>query len=116
MKQLFLLITSILLSLQMTGQYQAQSTTEGTNFPDYVDHVFENMDLSQVPTGMLAERALGLIPLDRFDGQTLSDSSELNFIFFNRIYYMMYAAAVSNNILPRWHAPCKELKNNRRWR
>jgi hypothetical protein len=100
MKQLFLLITSILLSLQMTGQYQAQSTTEGTNFPDYVDHVFENMDLSQVPTGMLAERALGLIPLDRFDGQTLSDSSELNFIFFNRIYYMMYAAAVGNNILP----------------
>jgi hypothetical protein len=57
MKQLLLFISFLLLTFSSIGQYESQITEEGSNFPDYVDHVFEHLDLSQVPSGLLPARS-----------------------------------------------------------
>ena len=101
MKKIPLLLFSLILIIHSSiSQIDVQSIPEGTSFPNHVNHVFEHIDLSQVPTGLLEDYAMRLIPLERYDGQSLEDSTALDLNSFSRIYYRLTGASVSNNILP----------------
>ena len=101
-KSILLFISFILIAHSSFSQIDVQSITEGTSFPNHVDHVFEHLDLSQVPTGLLEDYTMRLIPLERYDGQSLEDSTALDLNTFSRIYYRLTGASVggNNNILP----------------
>ena len=59
-----------------------------------LDNLFAPLDKSQVPTGLLAESALPLVPLDVFNG-TLTDSSRTTPDGFRYVYATLYTALVS---------------------
>lgn len=61
-----------------------------------LDNIFAPLDKSQVPTGLLAESALPLVPLDVFNG-TLTDSSRTTPDGFRYIYATLYSALVSGS-------------------
>ena len=59
-----------------------------------LDNLFAPLDKSQVPTGLLAESALPLVPLDVFNG-TLTDSSRTTPDGFRYVYATLYTARVA---------------------
>lgn len=86
-KLYFLLLLALLGPAQLLAQ-----TTDPTRAA--LDNLFAPLDKSQVPTGLLAESALPLVPLDIFNG-TLTDSSRTTPDGFRYIYATLYTALVS---------------------
>ncbi len=93
----------LLLPVLVAARLSAAPTPAGpTNEPVTPDpvratlnNIFAPLDKTQVPTGLLAEYALPLVPLDVFDG-TLTDSSRTTPDGFRYIYATLYSAAVSS--------------------
>lgn len=88
MTKLYLLL---LLALLGPAQLRAQ-TSDPTRVA--LDNLFAPLDKSQVPTGLLAESALPLVPLDVFNG-TLTDSSRTTPDGFRYVYATLYTALVA---------------------
>jgi len=59
-----------------------------------LNNLFAPLDKSQVPTGLLAESALPLVPLDVFNG-TLTDSSRTTPDGFRYVYATLFTALVA---------------------
>lgn len=72
-------------------QMQAQ-TTDPTRAA--LDNLFAPLNKSQVPTGLLAESSLSLVPLDVFNG-TLTDSSRTTPDGFRYVYATLYSSLVA---------------------
>jgi|GEM_PF-3149069 len=90
MKKLYLyLVLTLLGPLRLLAQSQTTDPTRAT-----LDNIFAQLDKSQVPTGLLAESALPLVPLDVFNG-TLTDSSRTTPDGFRYVYATLYSALVS---------------------
>lgn len=88
MNKLYFLLILVLLG---PAQLKAQ-TSDPTRAA--LDNLFAPLDKSQVPTGLLAESALPLVPLDVFDG-TLTDSSRTTPDGFRYVYATLYTSLVA---------------------
>ncbi|MGI4760776.1 MAG: hypothetical protein ACRYF0_08725 [Janthinobacterium lividum] len=75
--------------MRLLAQSQPTDPTRAT-----LDNIFARLDKTQVPTGLLAESALPLVPLDVFNG-TLTDSSRTTPDGFRYVYATLYSARVS---------------------
>lgn len=49
-----------------------------SNFSETINHIFENLDFSEVTTGWLLERSIPFVRLDSFDGTTLADFNKMD--------------------------------------
>ncbi|MDO7887509.1 hypothetical protein [Hymenobacter cheonanensis] len=88
MKKLYLLLLLSLLRLPALHAQQTDSLSLRLNA------VFANVDKSQVPTRLLADFALPLVPLASFNG-TLADSTRTNPTLFRALYATAYTACLS---------------------
>lgn len=86
MKKLYLLLVLSLWRLTAFAQ-QADSLSLQLNA------VFANVDKSQVPTRLLADYALPLLPLASFNG-TLADSTRTNPTLFRALYATAYTSCI----------------------
>lgn len=64
----------MLVSLFM-GKALAQSAEENVKVREFLDNMFEHLDKTKVPTGLLRDYAFELVDLDRYDGTSLTDSN-----------------------------------------
>ncbi|GAB3636588.1 hypothetical protein GCM10027422_21780 [Hymenobacter arcticus] len=87
MKKLYALL--LLALLRVYGLQAQQVDSLGLK----LDAVFANVDKSQVPTRLLAEYGLPLLPLTSFNG-TLADSTRTNPTLFRALYASAYTACI----------------------
>jgi len=91
----------LLLCATLSGHPAQAQTAQPDAAQQYLDNLVAPLDKAQVPTGLLAEYAMPLVPLDVFNG-TLTDSSRTNPDGFRFIYTTAYSAWLGsgNNPLP----------------
>ncbi len=61
---------------------------------DKLNHVFANIDKSQIPTGFLEEYGVPLVPLDVFNG-ILSDSNKVTMDIWRQAYTTLYTSRIN---------------------
>lgn len=63
-----------------------------------IEYIFEHLDLTQVPTGLLVDKSLPLRDLNYYNGETISDTNLVNTLNFGLIYAQLCGSAVHNNV------------------
>jgi hypothetical protein len=97
--KIFQFFIVFLLSIsQMTAQ--VTETTEGGDVQQAMNNIFQNVDMSQVPTGFLMSKSIYFTNVHAYDGATLSDSTNLNINTLGWLYAMLNMANVGTNTLP----------------
>jgi hypothetical protein len=97
--KIFQFFIVFLLSIsQMTAQ--VTETTEGGDVQQAMKNIFQNVDMSQVPTGFLMSKSIYFTNVHAYDGATLSDSTNLNINTLGWLYAMLNMANVGTNPLP----------------
>ncbi|MCM1199422.1 MAG: putative lipase, partial [Clostridium sp.] len=88
-------IISLTLSVLM-GMYaiHAQEIEENAAVREILDNMYENLDKSKVPTGLLLDYAFDLVDFDRYDGSELSDSNFVERTTFECLLRSIRSAAV----------------------
>lgn len=92
-------IIATLLVLFITNAF-SQSLTIDEQIPTGTfssDHVFEHIDLTEVPTGILKERATPFINLSKFDGTNIDSFNYTNPIVFGLNYATLLGGTVDSN-------------------
>jgi hypothetical protein len=79
---------------------QVTETTEGGDVQQTMNNIFQNVDMSQVPTGFLMSKSIYFTNVHAYDGTTLSDSTNLNINTLGWLYAMLNMAQVGTNTLP----------------
>ncbi len=83
---------------QMTAQ--VTETTEGGDIEQTLNTLFQNVNLSQAPTGIFMNKAVYFANIHNYDGTIVSDSTDVNINTFGWLYTMMGMAKVGTNDLP----------------
>ena len=95
--------TCLLLALLCPYLLYAQTTVYEDLSQDTlqtVDEVFENVDLTQVPSGLLLDKTFPFADPTPHDGLHLDADNLLNFDTFGLLYATMYGASVGANTTP----------------
>jgi hypothetical protein len=92
----------LFLTLLWVGRVTAQVTevTEGGDVQQTLNTLFQNVNLSQAPTGILMNKAVYFANIHNFDGTIISDSTDVNINTFGWLYSMMGMAKVGINTYP----------------
>ncbi len=91
MKNLFLLFCLILFSFQPTfSQFE-----RGPGLQKQLDNLVSTLDLNQVPSGLLLDKAHTLLNFSAYDGAMLSDSNWTIRPIFDQLYLGLQAASTS---------------------
>lgn len=92
MKKVYI-IFYILLSTTLLAK--AQYTPD--DFYNKMVSVFQNVDRSQISTGLLAEYGLDLINYRNFDGVALNDSNKISLNEWRNLYISLYSMRINEN-------------------
>ena len=95
MKQVILkFIVLCLLVLFGLGKTYGQAVEENQEVRDYLDNMFQHLDKSKVPRGLLRDYAFELVNLDRFTGSQLTDSSYVDRQTFEMLLRTIRSSAI----------------------
>ncbi len=89
------LLTNLLILLFITAIGQSYDTT---TFYGKMDYAFDNVDKSQIPTGLLWDFGIELSRLDNFTGASLHDSNWVTLPDFRTLYGSLLSEQISSNI------------------
>ena len=70
------------------------------NLDDFNNQLFQNVDLTQVPTGFLLDRSIAFADPELYTGRRLTDSTNLDLSKFSLLYGVLRGAAINNTVLP----------------
>ena len=79
---------------------QVTETTEGGDIQQTLNTLFQNVNLSQAPTGIFMNKAVYFANIHNYDGTIVSDSTDVNINTFGWLYTMLGMAQVGTNTLP----------------
>lgn len=80
----------------------AQSVTDNEIVRSELDEMFENLDKSKIPTGLLLDYAMNIVDFDLFDGSELIEDNTVTLITFENMLHSINSAAVNT-------APCSDV-------
>lgn len=89
MRRFILLYTFIILSVCA----YCQTVEENKEIRDALDHMFEKLDKSKVPHGLLRDFAFEMVELDYYNGKELSDSNYVDRLAYENILRTMRSAS-----------------------
>ena len=93
----------LLLVLSGLGFYCPIAQTLEASYDDTyaanISYVFENLNMSEVATNLLADRAVPFIEVDSFDGVQLLEYNKLEINQFGLLYASFYSAALDTSAL-----------------
>ena len=75
-----------------------KDSTINVSFTKMIDSCFKYVDLSQVPTGLLMEKASTSVDLAAFTGQ-VTDSIDASIYLLRRVYGTLHRASVDTNVV-----------------
>jgi hypothetical protein len=70
-------------------------TDTSTTFAGRIDYIFQHLDKSQVPTGMLQEYGIDVLPPENFTGSNLNDSNYINIDEWRMLYANLYSYQIN---------------------
>jgi hypothetical protein len=79
---------------------QVTETTEGGDIQQTLNTLFQNVNLSQAPTGIFMNKAIYFTNIHKYDGTIISDSTDVNINTFGWLYSMLGMAKVGTNTFP----------------
>ena len=79
---------------------QVTETTEGGDIEQTLNTLFQNVNLSQAPTGIFMNKAVYFANIHNYDGTIISDSTDVNINTFGWLYTMLGMAKVGTNNFP----------------
>lgn len=80
----------------------AQSITDNEIVRSELDEMFENLDKSKIPTGLLLDYAMNIVDFDLFDGSELNEDNTVTLLTFENMLHSINSAAVNT-------APCSDV-------
>lgn len=92
MRRFILLYSFIILSVCA----YSQTVEENKEIRDALDHMFEKLDKSKVPHGLLRDFAFELAELDYYNGKELSDSNYVDRLAYENILRTMRSASFTD--------------------
>lgn len=101
-KAIQIILGGILLIFLPTHRAYSQGRGEYAQVREYLDHLFEHLDKSKVPTGYLMDNSVNLLDLDYYSGTEITDTNFINISALNDILASVHSSAVvnSNSIPP----------------
>ncbi len=92
----------LFLTLLWVGRVTAQvtETTEGGDIQQTLNAMFQNVNTSTVPYGLLMSKSIYFDNIHKYNGVTISDSTDVNINTFGWLYSMLGMAQVGANTLP----------------
>ena len=94
-KQVYLII--VLLSFNALKIVAQTSLEDNLIVRSSLDNMFENLDKSNVPTGLLLDYAIDLVDLSKYSGKELSDSNLVNYQTFKDILGSIRSSSVNES-------------------
>jgi hypothetical protein len=79
---------------------QVTDTKEGGDIQQAMNTLYQNVDMSKVPTGFLMRKSIYFTNIHNYDGTYVSDSTDLNINSLGWLYAMLNMANVGTNTLP----------------
>lgn len=76
----------------------AQDPEENTIVREALDKMFEHLDKTKVPTGLLLDYAFDLVDFDRYDGSQLTDSNYVGRTVFECLLRSVKSASVGGSV------------------
>ena len=98
MKRIYLLLALLCPLLSKAQSFTHQDLTQDTL--QTVDEVLANVDLSQVPSGLLLDKSFPFANPTLFDGVHLDSSNLIDFDTFGYLYATLYGASVDAASVP----------------
>lgn len=92
MKKHIGIVFFFLLSIKLFAQ---ETSTYCQNVQSSLDSMFESLDRTRIPTGLLLDKAVDLVDILKYDGEDLSDSNVVNISIFEEILHSIHASDVS---------------------
>ncbi len=93
----FLLLTVVLTTVFGNKKLNAQVEVD-TTFQTAINQIFENVDKTKVPYGILKDYAMEFIELSHFNGTSvLTDSTATNIGYFYDVYYTLFTGRINNS-------------------
>ncbi|KAA3633138.1 MAG: hypothetical protein DWQ02_13660 [Bacteroidetes bacterium] len=90
-QNLIFLILFLVLSIPISAQVPDDIDSTGYSR----DYVFSNLDLSEVPSGLLYDYSVPMAPLESFTGLAPNENNVMNELTFRLLYATLYSAATS---------------------
>ena len=78
---------------QTTDIYDSLTQTPQQQF----EYITQNLNLSEVNTGFLVDKALPMVPIEKFNGQQLSNDNRGSTFKFCKLYAMLSSMGISSN-------------------
>jgi hypothetical protein len=97
MKKPLFLIMFCLCVAKLSAQDVSFYDSTGMPYQEQIVHIFEHVDLSQVPNGILYEHGFPLQNFDLYQGQ-LSDTNKTDFTAFGLLYASLYSMALNPDV------------------
>ena len=95
--------TLLLLIMSSLGFYCPMAQTVEASYEDTyatnISYVFENLDMSDVTTNLLVDRAVPFVEVDSFDGVQLLAYNKLEINRFGLLYATFFSAALDTSAL-----------------
>ncbi len=104
----------VLLLGQLLGSHDsaAQTVVDNTVVRDALDYMFEDLDKSKVPTGLLLDYAVDLVDFPKYNGTELNDSNYVNESVYEEIMLSLHSASVSTSMIPPPSIAIPSFKNS----
>jgi hypothetical protein len=64
-------------------------------FADRINYIFQHVDKSQVPTGILQEYGIDFTNVNNYSGQLLNDSNQVTLNEWRYLYNSLYSAQIN---------------------
>lgn len=90
MKKHLLFLLLLLVTIHSYGQDTPNA------FADRINHIFQYVDKSQVPTGILQEYGIDFTNVNNYNGLVLNDSNKLTLAEWRHLYNSLYSAQINN--------------------
>lgn len=97
MKRIFILVLASCLSTYITAQ---NTSNDYTAVRENLDNMFENLDKTKVPTGILLDYAVDRVDFSNHEG-TLNDNNFVDLATYQDILYSLASAGVIYNPIGR---------------
>lgn len=65
-------------------------------FANRINHIFQYVDKSQIPTGILQEYGIDFTNINNYNGLVLNDSNKLTLAEWRHLYNSLYSAQINN--------------------
>ena len=91
-------ITMVIISTLIAGTIQAQESIEdNTIVRSSLDKMFQHLDKSKVPTGLLLDYAMDLVDFEKYTGKYLTDSNYVSISDFQAMLRSIRSASVAKS-------------------